>query len=64
MMASLPFMEQARYAIRVRHYGIRTEQACTVWIKHFIFYHSKRHPRDMGEEEIQQFLPIRQPGTT
>jgi hypothetical protein len=54
MMASSPFIEQVRNATRVRHYSIRTEQAYIKWIKHFIFYHNKRHPSDLGTEEIQQ----------
>jgi site-specific recombinase XerD len=56
MMASSPFIEQVCNAIRVRHYSIRTEQAYIKWIKHFIFYHNTRHPRDLGAEEIQQCL--------
>ena len=55
-MTGSPFLEQVRNAIRVRHYSIRTEQAYIQWIKHFIFYHNKRHPKDMGEEEIRHFL--------
>lgn len=49
-------LDQVRDAIRVRHYSIRTEQAYTLWIKQFILFHNKRHPRDMGEDEIQSFL--------
>lgn len=49
-------LDQVREAIRVRHYSIRTEQAYTYWIKQFILFHNKRHPRDMGELEVQSFL--------
>jgi hypothetical protein len=49
-------LDQVRDAIRVRHYSIRTEQAYTDWIKRFILFHDKRHPREMGEEEVSQFL--------
>lgn len=49
-------MDRVRDQIRVRHYSIRTEQAYTKWIKHFIHYHNLRHPKDMGANEIQQFL--------
>jgi len=45
-----------REVIRFKHYSIRTEQAYIQWIKRFIFFHHKRHPREMGEEEIQAFL--------
>jgi integron integrase len=49
-------LEQVREAIRVRHYSIRTEQTYVGWIKRFILFHGKRHPRDMGGQEVQQFL--------
>ncbi|MBI1745772.1 MAG: integron integrase [Acidobacteria bacterium] len=49
-------LEQVRQAIRVRHYSYRTEQAYVAWITRFIFFHGKRHPAEMGEPEIRQFL--------
>ena len=49
-------LEQVREAIRVRHYSIRTEGTYVGWIKRFILFHGKRHPRDMGMREVQQFL--------
>jgi integron integrase len=49
-------LDQVRDIIRRRHYSIRTEQAYVDWIKRFILYHDKRHPRDMAEEEVTEFL--------
>jgi integron integrase len=49
-------LDQVRQAIRKRHYSDRTEKAYIHWIKRFIFFHDKRHPLDMGETEIGQFL--------
>jgi integrase len=49
-------LDQVRDVIRRRHYSIRTEQAYTDWIKRFIIYHGKRHPRQMAEEEVTEFL--------
>jgi len=49
-------MEQMRAAIRARHYSIRTEGTYLSWVKRFILFHGKRHPRDMGAQEVQQFL--------
>lgn len=49
-------LDQVREAIRTRHYSIRTEKAYTQWIRRFILFHNKRHPREMGEAEIGQFL--------
>ena len=51
-----PFLEEVRHAIRVRHYSVRTEQAYVDWIKRFILFNGKRHPRDMGESEVGRFL--------
>ncbi len=51
-------LDQVRTAIRVRHYSLRTEQAYIHWIKRFIFFHHKRHPADMGKEELEQFLSM------
>jgi integron integrase len=45
-----------REAIRVKHYSIRTEEAYCDWIKRFILFHGKRHPKDMAEPEISAFL--------
>src|SRR5438552_18413343 len=49
-------LDQVREVIRVKHYSIRTEDAYVQWIKRFIFYHGKRHPREMGAAEIKAFL--------
>lgn len=45
-------LDQVRDVIRKKHYSIRTEQAYVEWIKRFIIFHNRRHPRDMGEKEI------------
>jgi integron integrase len=49
-------LEEVRRVARVRHLSIRTEQAYAQWIRRFIVFHHKRHPRDMGEAEIRQFI--------
>lgn len=49
-------LDQVRAAIRLRHYSLRTEQTYVHWIKRFIFFHEKRHPREMGKEKVEQFL--------
>ena len=40
----------------MKHYSIHTEDAYVGWIKRFIFFHGKRHPREMGGPEVQAFL--------
>ncbi|MBK7662924.1 MAG: integron integrase [Sterolibacteriaceae bacterium] len=42
--------------IRVRHYSLRTEQAYVGWIRRYIIFHGKRHPADMGKDEVEAFL--------
>ena len=42
--------------IRARHYSRRTEDSYKRWIKRFILFHGKRHPREMGEAEVTSFL--------
>lgn len=49
-------LDQVRDKLRVKHYSIRTEQAYSGWIKRYIYFHGKRHPKDMGAEEIESFL--------
>ncbi len=47
---------QVKEKIRFLHYSRKTEQAYVHWIKRFILFHGKRHPRDMGGVEISSFL--------
>ena len=49
-------LDQVRYVIRAKHYSLRTEEAYTQWIRRFILFHNKRHPKDMGAEEVSRFL--------
>jgi integron integrase len=42
--------------MRARHYSLRTEEAYLHWIRRFILFHDKRHLREMGAKEVQQFL--------
>ena len=49
-------LEQVVARLRVKHYSLRTEQIYVDWIKRFVWFHGKRHPRDMGAAEIEAFL--------
>jgi integron integrase len=49
-------LDQVRFAIRLRHYSHRTEDAYAGWIRRFIIFHGKRHPKEMGEAEVETFL--------
>lgn len=49
-------LDLVRDRIRVKHYSIRTEMQYLQWIKRFILFHNKRHPREMGAKEVEAFL--------
>jgi len=49
-------LDQVRAAARLRHLSLRTEEAYCDWIRRFILFHHKRHPAEMGGDQIRQFL--------
>jgi len=49
-------LDRVRLRIRTLHYSLRTEEAYVHWIKRFILFHRKRHPREMGTRELELFL--------
>jgi site-specific recombinase XerD len=49
-------LDQVRDVIRRKHFSIRTEQSYVDWIRRFILFHNKRHPREMAEAEVTEFL--------
>jgi site-specific recombinase XerD len=49
-------IDRVRDAIRVKHYSYKTEQSYVGWIIRYIIYHKKRHPQEMGSQEIEAFL--------
>ncbi|MDP2006964.1 MAG: integron integrase [Rubrivivax sp.] len=49
-------LDRVRREIRLRHYSIRTEAAYAEWVRRFVLFHDKRHPRDLGPDEVAQFL--------
>jgi len=49
-------MEQVRQRLRARHYSLRTEQAYVAWIRRFVLAHGSRHPRQLGQREVESFL--------
>lgn len=52
----LKLREQLAEVCRFRHMSHRTEQACWHWMKGFILFQGKRHPREMGAAEVQAYL--------
>jgi len=49
-------LDQCREVLRFHHFSHRTEQSYVDWIRRFIVFHNKRHPREMGQLEIGRFL--------
>jgi site-specific recombinase XerD len=49
-------LDQVRDVCRFKHYSIRTEQAYADWIKRYIFFHGKRHPKDLTAAHVREFL--------
>lgn len=49
-------LDQVRETLHLKHYSRSTEKTYLSWIKRFILFHNKRHPQEMGESEIKDFL--------
>ena len=49
-------LDQVRDRLRLKNYAYRTEKSYLYWIKQYILFHNKRHPKEMGGSEIEQFL--------
>jgi hypothetical protein len=49
-------LDQVRAVLRRKHYSLRTEEADVGWIKRYVLFHHKRHPREMGLSEVEAFL--------
>lgn len=49
-------LDQLRASLRARHYSERTEQAYCLWVRRYVHFHSLRHPAEMGDAEINEFL--------
>ena len=53
---SRKLLDHVRDVLRVNHYSVRTEEAYVGWIRRFILFHNKSHPREMGALEVELFL--------
>ena len=52
----LRLREQVGEVMRFKHYAWRTEEFCWQWMRRYILFHGKRHPKDMGAAEVRVFL--------
>ena len=55
-MAKRKLLDEVRGVLRIKNYSYRTEKSYLRWIRKFVLFHNKRHPRDMAEPEITLFL--------
>jgi len=55
-MAPPKLLDLVRRKIRLRRYSYRTEQAYVYWIKQFVVYSRRIHPRELGDEAVEHFL--------
>jgi Phage integrase, N-terminal SAM-like domain len=49
-------LHQVRKLMRLRQYSLRTEEAYVGWIRSYILFHGKRHPRELDEKHVSDFL--------
>lgn len=55
-MGKPKLLEVVRERLRAGYYSLRTEEAYLGWIRRFVLFHEKRHPREMGAREVSAFL--------
>jgi hypothetical protein len=56
MTQKVKLLDQVRAVARARHLSNRTEDTYHNFIKKFILFHDKRHPKEMSAEQISAFL--------
>jgi len=54
-MSSSPFLNNIRRFLRVQQYSIRTEKTYIGWIKQFIYFNKRQHPKSLGAAEVRLF---------
>lgn len=57
-MAQKPkkLLDQVRDAVCLKHNAYRSERSYVDWVRRYLLFHNKTHPKDMGENEVQEFL--------
>ncbi len=49
-------LDKVKFTLRANRYSKKTEEAYVKWIKEFIYYNGKQHPKDLGKREIEKYL--------
>ncbi|RFC30889.1 MAG: Phage integrase, N-terminal SAM-like domain [Candidatus Nitrotoga sp. MKT] len=55
MSTSPKLLDQVRDTLRVKHYAIQTEQSYVDWIKRYIYFHGKAHPKDLAAQDVNKW---------
>lgn len=55
-MSKSPFLDSVKSFMLTNRYSLRTVNTYLYWIKYFIVFNHKQHPRDLGDEHIERFL--------
>lgn len=55
-MGEIKLLDQVRECLRLKHHSLRTEEAYIYWIRKFILFHNKRHPKTLNELDVRAFL--------
>ena len=51
-------LEIVRRRLRESRYSRRTEEAYVFWIRRYILYNDRRHPKDLGNDHVVKFLSM------
>jgi integron integrase len=51
-----PLLNQVRQILRLKHMSRSTEKSYLYYILDYIYFHNKRHPQEMGVDEIRTYL--------
>ena len=54
--APVRLLDQIRERLRLKHYSIRTEKSYVDWIRRYIVFHNRQHPRQLGSKDVERFL--------
>jgi integron integrase len=49
-------LESVRAALALRHYSAKTIEVYVGWVRRFVLFHQRRHPRELGAREVSAFL--------
>ena len=49
-------LDRVREVARLKHFSLKTERSYLFYIRNFLLFHNKRHPREMGVSEIRAYL--------